>query len=617
MRPYLFAYLLLVPCFTACGEQEPDPAGSPDGGDADAATSCAADPGPAEADPELGLCAGEGWCFANPLPQPNLVTSLYATSPDDVWGAAGRAFHWNGAAWAGLEGDPHQVDRVIGTGPDDLWFGGSLIAHQLDGELTTYDVVPAEQSVFGMFRIADDQIWAVGTAGLALRWNGDSWQDKSMPTGADIASVWGRGPNDVWAIAAGSPAQPGTRLHWNGTQWQQSDGGAPCTFLQVWGTDTERGWGRCRSGELEYWNGDQFIEIADPAPGDPIEVAGNAASAFAADGTGRVMHWDGASWTTLLEGSLADNRIGFWSMFQMPDGDVLVGGDYGAIARCSIDACSWLAGGPDTARFSMKAAWAAAASDVWAVGDGIAHFDGARWRPVDTPQSGRLYAVHGLSASDVWAVGDSVMHYDGCVWSEIDTGVAGGQLYAVWARAADDVWAVGGEVGAGVAIHFDGASWTSHPMPGQMSGVWGTAPDRVWAVGEAGTIMRWDGAAWSPEGDWGGDSYAWFEAVWGTSDGDLWLVGEKDYRGFIAHRTGEEWTAMSSRRRPDWFLFALGGSGPDDVWAAGNFGRVMHWDGMDWTEPHDLVIQGALEGIAVGPGGSWLVGNWGVILHHP
>ena len=622
MRPFLLLAFLLIPTLTACADDDAEPAGSPDAGDGDGELDagggdCAVRPGAGEADPELGICAGEGWCFANPLPQPNLVTSLWARSPDQVWGAAGRAFHWNGDAWSGLPGDPRLVDRVIGTGPDDLWFGGSILAHFKDGQLTSYPAaVPPDMGVFAMFRLADDQIWAVGTTGLALRWNGETWLDKSMPSGADFASVWGRAPNDVWAIAAGTPATPGTRMHWNGTAWQAVDAGAPCTFMQVWGEGPERGWGRCRSGELQHWNGADWVEIADPAPGDSIEVAGSADSAFAADGTGRVMHWDGSRWTTLLEGSLAADRIGFWSMTQMEGGDVLIGGDYGAIAHCSPSACSWLAGGPSTARFSMKAVWVAGPGDAWAVGDGIAHFDGRTWLPVDAPLQGRLYAVGGTSPTDVWAVGDSVVHYDGCSWSAAETGTSL-PLGAIWAGAPDDVWAVGGELTDGVAVHFDGTSWTAHQMPVEMSGVWGAGKDAVWAVGMDGTIMRWDGEAWGPEGAWGGDTMAWFEAVWGTGPDDVWLVGAKDYKGFIAHRDASGWSAAPRRQQPDWFLFALGGSGSGDLWAAGNFGRVMHWDGEEWSQQHDLVIQGALEGIAVGPGGSWLVGNWGVILHHP
>jgi hypothetical protein len=621
MKPYPLAWFFLVPFVTACaGDDDGGPAGTPDAGgtDSDATPGCTPDPGPAEADPELGLCAGDGWCFANPLPQPNLVTSLYATSPDDIWGAAGRAFHWNGTAWSGLDGDPRALDRVIGVGADDLWFGGSILAHFKNGELTRYDdAVPPEESVFAMFRVADDDVWALGSAGLALHWNGDTWQPKTMPSGADFATVWGNRPDNLWAIGAGTPDSPGTRMHWNGSNWTQIDGDAPCTFLEVWGDSTERGWGRCRTGELEYWNGDAFVEVPDPAPGDPVEVAGSADSAFAADGTGRVAHWNGDSWATVLEGSLADDRIGFYSIRALAADDVLVGGDYGAIARCSPAACTWLAGGPDSVRFSMKSAWAAAESDVWAVGDGIAHFDGHTWHPVDAPLTGRLQAVHGTSATDVWAVGDQVVHYDGCEWTALDiSGATDKPLGAVWALAPDDVWAVGGEVGDGVAVHFDGAAWTAYPMPGQMSGVWGSASDRVWAVGQDGTIMRWDGSAWSAEGGWSGDPLVWFEAVWGTADGDVWLVGEKDYRGFIARRAGDEWTAAPPRRQPDWFLYALGGSGPDDIWAAGNFGRVMHWNGEAWTEPSDLVIQGALEGIAIGANHSWLVGDWGVVLHH-
>src|SRR5678815_5583699 len=132
-------------------------------------------------------------------------------------------------------------------------------------------------------------------------------------------------------------SSPGTRMHWNGSNWTQIDGDAPCTFLEVWGDSTERGWGRCRTGELQYWNGHAFVEIEDPAPGDPVEVAGTAQSAFAADGTGRVAHCDGRRWHP-------------------------------------VDA-------PLTGR--LDAVHGSSPADVWAVGDQVLHYDGCSWTAID------------------------------------------------------------------------------------------------------------------------------------------------------------------------------------------------------------------------------------------
>src|SRR6185436_9563068 len=35
------------------------------------------------------------------------------------------------------------------------------------------------------------------------------------------------------------------------------------------------------------------------------------------------------------------------------------------------------------------------------------------------------------------------------------------------------------------------------PMGGAMVGAWGTSTDNVWAVGSGGTILHWNGMAWS------------------------------------------------------------------------------------------------------------------------
>jgi hypothetical protein len=78
---------------------------------------------------------------------------------------------------------------------------------------------------------------------------------------------------------------------------------------------------------------------------------------------------------------------------------------------------------------------AVSSSDVWlGAGNGMAHWDGAAWRPVTAQQLGlsghanaQIGAVSALSPTDVWAAGTLgasgassaplVVHWDGSAWS--------------------------------------------------------------------------------------------------------------------------------------------------------------------------------------------------------
>jgi len=73
-------------------------------------------------------------------------------------------------------------------------------------------------------------------------------------------------------------------------------------------------------------------------------------------------------------------------------------------------------------------------------------------------------------------------------------------------------------------------------------------------------------------------------AVWGAASADVWAVGE---RGAILHWDGQRWLPVASPTQE--FLRCVWGSGPSDVWAAGDH-AVIHWDGKRWTMVKDATI---------------------------
>src|SRR2546427_7409028 len=88
----------------------------------------------------------------------------------------------------------------------------------------------------------------------------------------------------------------------------------------------------------------------------------------------------------------------------------------------------------------------------------------------------------------------SVCSSDGWCWS--NPLPQGNPLRSVWGSASTDVWAVGD---AGTILHWDGSAWSGFPSGtgNILYSVWGSASTDVWAVGDAGTILHWDGSAWS------------------------------------------------------------------------------------------------------------------------
>src|SRR5690242_9004736 len=60
---------------------------------------------------------------------------------------------------------------------------------------------------------------------------------------------------------------------------------------------------------------------------------------------------------------------------------------------------------PATPALTYRAVWGAQAADVFAAGDGVAHFDGHAWTVVDDVPAGTYRAIWGRSTDQIWIGG--------------------------------------------------------------------------------------------------------------------------------------------------------------------------------------------------------------------
>ena len=113
------------------------------------------------------------------------------------------------------------------------------------------------------------------------------------------------------------------------------------------------------------------------------------------------------------------------------------------------------------------------------------------------------------------------------------------------------------------------------PQGNDLFGVWGSSSTDVFAVGLIGTIVHYDGSAWSAMS---GGTTNRLDGVWGSSSTDVFAVG--DY-GTILHYNGSAWSAMSSGTTSH--LYGVWGSSATDVFAVGDDGTILHYDGSAWS----------------------------------
>ena len=97
----------------------------------------------------------------------------------------------------------------------------------------------------------------------------------------------------------------------------------------------------------------------------------------------------------------------------------------------------------------------------------------------------------------------------------------GNDLFRLWGSDARNVWSVGW---GGTILKWNGSAWSpqSSGTAEHLVGVWGSDASNVWAVGFNGTILKWNGSAWSPQSS-GTTEHLY--GVWGSDASNVWVVG--------------------------------------------------------------------------------------------
>lgn len=393
----------------------------------------------------------------------------------------------------------------------------------------------AAPCTLGMSGPAETHVSAKPRICSADRW---CWHNP-LPQGNDLNGIWGTGPNNIWAVGGA-----GTLLHFDGTAWRAVNSGTTQDLYALWGTDANDIWAVGDSGTGVHYDGMQWSVRG--LSGDARVIAGSTKNYVWTCGAGSYcLAWNGSSWGQPVSRLFGDNQ------------------DISAL-WLSSDLRGWL--------FDTKGRAAVLKDRTWGRADSSLDF--------------AVYAIGGNDETDLWAVGEGGAHYDGTKWQKAVLPTGTGTLRAVWVAAINQVWAVGD---AGTAIRRDETGWAAVETPTKVAlrSIWGSSRDDIWAVGERGVMLHWDGSRWSALGDdrAGGNDLL---KAWGSAETDVWAVGG---RGSIVHWNGSQLVSSVSDALSD--LSAIWGSDASDVWIVGAVGQVLnlqqgHWDTRESATGDDL-----------------------------
>lgn len=200
-------------------------------------------------------------------------------------------------------------------------------------------------------------------------------------------------------------------------------------------------------------------------------------------------------------------------------------------------------------------------------------------------------AIWGASATNLYtATHTGVAHYDGTSWSFVDA-VRWRDLSDVTGFSANDVWAVGTN---GTILRWNGTAWSAWMFDGTsvsplplgvfdpparriaLRGVWGASSSSLVAVGDSGTVLVFDGTQWRtrPSG-----TTAALTDVWGTSATDFYATAAD---GRILHFGATSVSPVAGVQAPG-ALNGIWGSSASNVYAVGEGGMVYRYNGTAWT----------------------------------
>lgn len=304
----------------------------------------------------------------------------------------------------------------------------------------------------------------------------------------------------------------------------------------------------------------------------------------------------------------------------------------------------------------LRAVWGDGQGTVWAVSQGgsVLRWSGEAWS-IHSSRAGESYfSIWGFSPTDIWIGTDTgLLHGTGpsaaaITFEPVD--IPGDDTIpsmAIWGSSPEDIWVAGGFISRtapftarGRVVHLVNGDWTedlSVPSNFAYSQIWGTPSSGTWVSGNSITRTGIGGTTLlrRPAGQ---DSFSAellpqapngavfanasrIDGAAATSDTTMVVLGASTTAGGVRVTGPAVWRGSSTDQGatftwsaepktlpgtladPFFALTTVWARSESDTWAAGEFGRLRHFDGATWTE--------AKLTVAITPEVTPLYGIWG------
>ncbi|MEW5802522.1 MAG: hypothetical protein AB1847_10535 [bacterium] len=463
-------------------------------------------------------CQNGQWTIMKTIPSVWLY-DIWGTSAANIWAVGDHIYRYQGSTWqdvtpSDLQNQEFFLNKVVGRSANDLIAVGRVDLLDLETE-----------------------------EALIIRYDGQTWKKvEGIYIPGDLKSAWVGQGNKALAVGENylyAYPQKGIILSYDGVSWKANS--TECyegTYFQVWANSSQSAF--AVGGYESEYEGEYITE-------DLARVA--------------IARYDGQYWTPV---DVSEYGI-LYDIWGSPSQELFaVGGDSYTNLNGqqvvetrilnSTDGTDWNVM-PGTENFAdfLGGVFGTTSNDVFAVGEGIYHFNGIQWSKMQIPSTaGILNSVWASDPLNVFAVGDlmesngkaTILRYNGQSWTFMNHTIQE-PLFKVFGTSASDVFALGYDR----IYHYDGVNWSAMdcPVVNCYYDIFGTSPDNIFATYDIATTRQ-------PED--GGEPLIYFQCG-------------------IVHYDGHSWTdtGFVPVYGP---LFGIGGTSPNNLFLSGGLGTILH-----------------------------------------
>jgi hypothetical protein len=258
----------------------------------------------------------------------------YSLSPDflfsafsSVWGNSGSnvfvgtvyGYYWtllryDGISWSfdskGCGGKCYTaINGIWGSSGSDVFAIGQIsvqLTHVITGpfinhydgtswtEMMGFPPDGSSADLYGVWGSSGSDVFAVGSGGTILHYNGGTWSSMTSGTTNYIYGIWGSSGSDVFAAGSG-----GTILHYNGSTWSSMASGTTNNIYGIWGSSGSDVFAVGSGGTILHYNGSAWSAMTSGTTNLLRDIWGSSGSDVFAVGNGIILHYTSGS--TLIE----------------------------------------------------------------------------------------------------------------------------------------------------------------------------------------------------------------------------------------------------------------------------------------------------------------------------